>query len=82
MSDPVVAAAVVMAKGKGPGADCARGGAPRSGVHGVPRPAGDLRNGPAPALEDVVAELKALRGDPEGQAWLRRRLDGLGNESD
>jgi hypothetical protein len=30
------------------------------------------------ALEDVVAELKALRGDPEAAAWLRRRLEGLG----
>ncbi len=29
------------------------------------------------ALEDVVAELKTLRGDPEGHAWLRRRLEGL-----
>ena len=28
------------------------------------------------ALEDVVAELKTLRGDPEG-AWLRRRLEGM-----
>jgi len=27
--------------------------------------------------EDVVAELKALRGDPEAQRWLRRRLEGL-----
>jgi hypothetical protein len=30
------------------------------------------------SLEDVVRELKTLRGDPEGHAWLRRRLEGLG----
>ena len=30
------------------------------------------------ALEDVVAELKTLRGDPEAAAWLRRGLEGLG----
>jgi hypothetical protein len=30
------------------------------------------------ALEDVVAELKTLRGDPEAAQWLRRRLEGLG----
>jgi hypothetical protein len=34
------------------------------------------------ALEDVVAELKTLRGDPEGQRWLRRRLEGLGTGGD
>ena len=28
------------------------------------------------SLEDVVAELKTLRGDPEATAWLRR-LAGL-----
>ena len=31
------------------------------------------------ALEDVVGELRTLRGDPEeAAAWLRRRLEGLG----
>jgi hypothetical protein len=30
--------------------------------------------------EDVVAELKTLRSDPEAQRWLRRRLDGLEKE--
>ena len=34
------------------------------------------------ALEDVVAELKTLRGDPEAAAWLRRRLEGLTKEGD
>jgi hypothetical protein len=31
------------------------------------------------ALEDVVAELKTLKADPEAQRWLRRALEGLGN---
>ena len=34
------------------------------------------------ALEDVVAELKTLRGCPEAAAWLRRRLEGLGKGGD
>ena len=29
------------------------------------------------ALEDVIAELRTLRADPEAQRWLRRRLEGL-----
>jgi hypothetical protein len=38
-----------------------------------------LERGLLSALEVVVAELKTLRGDPAGHAWLRRRLEGLGN---
>lgn len=29
------------------------------------------------ALDAVVADLKALRGDRDGEAWLRQRLEGL-----
>ncbi len=36
-----------------------------------------LERGLLATLEDMAKELKALRGDPEGQAWLRRRLEGL-----
>jgi hypothetical protein len=28
-------------------------------------------------LDAVVADLKALRGDRDGEAWLRQRLEGL-----
>ncbi len=37
-----------------------------------------LERGLLATLEDVTKELKTLRGDPDGQAWLRRRLEGLG----
>ena len=30
------------------------------------------------ALEDVAAEFKTLKADPEAAAWLRRRLETLG----
>ena len=33
-------------------------------------------------LEDVVAEIKVLGDDPEGQAWLRRRLEGSPDTND
>ena len=33
------------------------------------------------ALQDVVGELKTLRGDPEAAAWLRRSPEGLGGGS-
>jgi hypothetical protein len=39
-----------------------------------------LERGLLAALEDVVGELKTLRGDPEGAARLRRRLAGLGKD--
>lgn len=29
------------------------------------------------ALEDVVAELKAFRGDTDAESWARRRLNEL-----
>jgi hypothetical protein len=36
-----------------------------------------LDRGLLAALEDVVAELKTLRGEPEAAAWLRRWLEEL-----
>ncbi len=84
MTDPVEAAAAVTARAEALLVEVRQArialaaAAESAGTDRVPGHTGSLEKGLLAALEDVVAELRTLRGDPEGQAWLRRRLEGLG----
>ena len=84
VTDPVEAAAAVMAKAEAllvevRQARIALAAAPEGAERTVYLGLLESFERGLAALEDVVGELRTLRGDPEeAAAWLRRRLEGLG----